>query len=62
MAPGAAGNSRSRRLARLGDALDKTYRITAIEETWVQVTGAGEIKTLRLGGGQPAAGSPAEMK
>lgn len=40
----------SRRIARVGDELDKTYRLTLIEESFVMVSGHGDATPLRLGG------------
>lgn len=39
----------SRRIARVGDMLDKKFRLAAIEETTVRIDGAGIQKTLELG-------------
>jgi hypothetical protein len=44
----------SRRIARLGDELDSKFRLVAIQESTVVLEGAGEKKTLRLGGDVPA--------
>jgi hypothetical protein len=39
----------SRRIARVGDMLDRKFRLAAIEETAVRIEGAGIEKTLELG-------------
>lgn len=39
----------SRRIARVGDLLDRKFRLAAIEETAVRIEGAGIQKTLELG-------------
>lgn len=44
----------SRRIARNGEALDRKFRLTAIDETSVVIEGGGDTKTLRLGGDTPA--------
>lgn len=44
----------SRRIARVGDELDTKFRLVAIQESTVILQGAGEKKTLRLGGDAPA--------
>jgi hypothetical protein len=44
----------SRRIARIGETLDRKFRLITIDETSVVIEGGGESKTLRLGGDTPA--------
>lgn len=52
----------SRRIARVGDGLDKTYRLTMIEESFVMVSGDGDAISLRLGGDVRPTVAPEDKK
>lgn len=48
----------SRRIARGGENLDKAYRLSSIEETFVVLSGGGKTATLRLGAEAPPREAP----